>query len=245
MGPNARVAVYYAPRSDDPLFVDAAAWLGRDPESGASVPQPGVPDIDAVTAEPRLYGFHATLRPPMRLAEGRQWSDVLETASALARRTAPFALPPLAVADVFGFLALRETAACPPLQALADACVAELDPLRASPSEEELARRRRARLTLQQDAMLTRWGYPYVFEAWFFHMTLTRRLNTAERTVLLPTAERYFARALAVQRRVEDICLFVQDHAGAPFVVAERLPLRGTACRQRARRPQSEPRQGA
>jgi hypothetical protein len=35
--------------------------LGRDPESGAPTPQPDIPDIAEVTAEPRLYGFHATL----------------------------------------------------------------------------------------------------------------------------------------------------------------------------------------
>ena len=69
----------------------------------------------AITAEPRLYGFHATLKPPMRLAAGRQWFDVLEAATELADRTAPFALPALAVSDVFGFLALRETAPCPAL----------------------------------------------------------------------------------------------------------------------------------
>jgi putative phosphonate metabolism protein len=245
MGPNARVAVYYAPRPDDPLFAEAATWLGRDPESGVPVPQPLLPDIEAVTAEPRLYGFHATLKPPMRLAEEGQWSGLLEAATALANRTAPFALPALAVSDVFGFLALRETAPCRPLQALADACVAELDQFRAPPSDEELARRRRAGLTPQQEAMLVRWGYPYVFESWFFHMTLTRRLSAAEKEVFLPSAERYFARAIAVPRCVEDICLFVQASAGTPFVVAERLPLLGTSCLRSGGTPRDGSTQGA
>ncbi|HLB98338.1 MAG TPA: DUF1045 domain-containing protein, partial [Acetobacteraceae bacterium] len=153
----ARVAVYYAPRPDDPLFAAGATWLGRDPESDAPAPHPDLPDIVEITAEPRLYGFHATLKPPMRLAEGRQWFDVLEAAQVLADRTAPFDLPRLSVQDLHGFLALRETIACPPLQALADACVEHLDPFRAPPSAAELARRRRANLTAEQDAMLTRW----------------------------------------------------------------------------------------
>lgn len=227
MGPGSRVAVYYAPQTDDPLFAEAATWLGRDPESNAPAPQPDLPDIAAITAEPRLYGFHATLKPPMRLAEGRQWFDVLEAATGLADRTAPFALPTLAVSDVFGFLALRETAPCPALQALADDCVAQLDPYRAPPSETELARRRRAGLTPQQDAMLVRWGYPYVFETWFFHMTLTRRLTPEEKAVYQPAAEQYLARAIALPRQVSDICLFVQSAPGEPFVIAERLTLRG------------------
>jgi putative phosphonate metabolism protein len=227
MGPQSRVSVYYAPQSDDPLSANAAAWLGRDAERDAPAPQPALPDIAAVTEEPRLYGFHATLKPPFRLAEVRQWVDVLEAATQLANHTAPFTLPALAVSDVFGFLALRETVHCPPLQALADACVAHLDPFRAPPSEAELARRRRSRLTPQQDAMLVRWGYPYVFETWFFHMTLTRRLNAEEKALYQPAAEHYFAAALALPRQVTDICLFLQPEAGAPFVIAERLKLRG------------------
>lgn len=227
MSPEARVAVYYAPRLDDRLFVDAAAWLGRDPASGATMAQPDLANIAEVTAEPQLYGFHATLKPPMRLADGCRWDDVVAAAAALAHRIAPFDLPPLSVQDVFGFLALRETAACAPLQALADACVEQLDAFRAPPSEAELARRRRGNLTQRQDEMLVRWGYPYVFDTWFFHMTLTRRLNAEEKRMFMPAAEAYFARAIATPRRVGDICLFVQASPGAPFVIRERLPLRG------------------
>jgi putative phosphonate metabolism protein len=227
MTPLARIAVYYAPRPDDPLFAAGATWLGRDPESDVAAPHPDIPDIVEVTAEPRLYGFHATLKPPMRLAEGRQWFDVLEAARKLADRTAAFDLPRLAVRDPYGFLALRETIPCPPLQALADACVEHIDPFRAPSSEAELARRRRANLSAEQDAMLTRWGYPYVFTTWFFHMTLTRRLTAVEKARFQPAAEAYFARALGVPRRVNDLCLFSQAAPDAPFVIAERLPLRG------------------
>jgi putative phosphonate metabolism protein len=227
MGPDARVAVYYAPAVDDPLFAEAAVWLGRDPESGAPVPQPDIADIEEVTAEPRVYGFHATLKPPMRLAEGRQWFDVVQAADEVAAGIAPFELPRLAVSDVHGFLALRETVDCPALQALADACVERLDPLRAPVTEAELARRRRAKLTARQDEMLVRWGYPYVLDTWFFHMTLTRRLSSEEKRVFMPAVEAHLARAIGAARRVTDICLFVQSAPGAPFVIEQRLKLRG------------------
>jgi putative phosphonate metabolism protein len=227
MGPDARVAVYYAPAVDDPLFAEAAVWLGRDPESGAPVPQPDIADIEEVTAEPRVYGFHATLKPPMRLAEGRHWIDVVQAAEELAAGIAPFELPRLAVSDVHGFLALRETVDCPALQALADACVERLDPLRAPVTEAELARRRRAKLTARQDEMLVRWGYPYVLDTWFFHMTLTRRLSSEEKRLFMPAVEAHLARAIGAARRVTDICLFVQSAPGAPFVIEQRLKLRG------------------
>jgi hypothetical protein len=64
-----------------------------------------------------------------------------------------------------------------------------------------------------------------VFDTWFFHLTLTRRLSAAEKHLLLPAAETYFARAIAVPRRVTDISLFVQPAPDAPFVIQERLML--------------------
>jgi hypothetical protein len=189
--------------------------------------QPDIAGITEVTAEPRLYGFHATLKPPMRLADGCEWADVVAAATQLADRIAPFDLPRLSVQDLHGFLALRETSPCAPLQALADACVEHLDPLRAPPSDAEIARRRRSNLTPRQDAMLLRWGYPYVFDTWFFHMTLTRRLSAAEKQHYLPAAESHVADAIATPRRVADLCLFAQRAPGEPFVIEERLTLRG------------------
>jgi putative phosphonate metabolism protein len=228
-----RVAVYYAPLPDDPLTRLSSSWLGRDPDTNAPVEQPLLEGIAEITAEPRGYGFHATLTPPMRLANGTSWSEFTAAARAMAADIAPFDLPPLAVADLRGFLALRETVPCPALQALADACVARLDSYRMQPSDEELARRRRARLSAEQDAMLIRWGYPYVFGTWFFHMTLTRRLSDAEKAAILPAATTWFAPALAVSRPVEDICLFTQAAPGAAFTLFERIPLRGTTRQQK------------
>ena len=222
-----RVAVYYSPQPDDPLYAAGFAWLGRDPASDARVAQPDLANIAEVTAEPALYGFHATLKPPMRLASRCRWDDILAAAAALADHIPPFDLPPLAVQDLFGFIALRETEASISLQALADACVEQFDRFRAPPSDAELARRRRAGLTPRQDAMLVRWGYPYVFDTWFFHMTLTRRLSVAEKKVFIPATEAHFAQAIAVSRRVSDICLFVQASPGSPFIIRERLTLRG------------------
>jgi hypothetical protein len=105
--------------------------------------------------------------------------------------------------------------------------VEALDPFRQPPSPAELERRRRSPLSPAQDAMLTRWGYPYVFDTWFFHMTLTRRLDAAEKARVKPLAEAFFAEAVAIPRRVAAITLFTQATPDAAFVIAERLPLGG------------------
>lgn len=225
--PEARLALYWAPELDDPLHALGSAWLGRDAETGAPAPQPSLPglDIAELTADARGYGLHATLKPPFRLAVS--WAEALRAAEALAARIAPFDLPPLAVEDLGGFLALRESAPCPGLQALADTCVEALDPCRAPPSAAELARRRKAKLSPRQEALLDRWGYPYVFAEWRFHVTLTRRLTPAEKAVVLPAVTAFLGEAPARPRRIASISLFTQAAAGAPFLIAERLPLRG------------------
>ena len=178
MRPDARVAVYYAPRPDDALFADAAAWLGRDPASGAPVPQPDIADIAEVTAEPRLYGFHATLKPPMRLAAGRTLArrrrgghgarrSHRAVRSAAALGAGCVRLPRIA----------RDRAQC--AVAGAGRCLRRAARSRSARRHPRPSLRAAgARISPpRQDAMLVRWGYPYVFDTWFFHLTLTRRLS--------------------------------------------------------------------
>jgi len=220
-----RIAVYYAPSPADPLWDAACAWLGWDAERGAAIPQPPVPGIAEWTAEPRVYGFHATLKPPMRLIT--DYGALLDDVVRLARTIAPFHLPALAIADLSGFLALRETEACEPLHRLAEACVQALDRHRAPPSEAELARRRSSGLNEAHEANLVRWGYPHVLAQWRFHMTLTRRMTMSEHQVVRPAAEAHLAAALALPRAVSAIAVFTQPAPGAPFRIAERVPLAG------------------
>jgi hypothetical protein len=217
-----RAALYWAPESDDPLLLAGNTWLGRDPDLGASVAQPAVPGIEAATADPRGYGFHATLRPPMRLATG--WEEFTEAARALAAAWVPFEMPTLRVVDMAGFLAIATEVPCPALQDLADACVIGTDLHRLRPNQAELACRRKTGLSARQESMLMTWGYPYVMAEWRFHMTLSRRLQPLEMSQLRIAAEAHFAQALACPRRVQSISIFTQ-HAKLPFLAAERLAL--------------------
>lgn len=215
-----RAAVYYAPELDDPLWRAGCGWLGRDPESGAGVVQPEVTGLRELTGDPRRYGFHGTLKPPMRLATS--YPELVEDVRRLAAGMQAFELPALAVTEISGFLALCEVERCPALHALADACVVELDRHRAAAGDEELARRRRHGLPAAQDAMLARWGYPHVLETWRFHLTLTQRLTSGQLAAARPAAEGYFAGLLG-PRWVRSVAVFTEREAGAPFLLAERF----------------------
>ena len=224
---TARVALYWAPEQADPLHAAASRCLGRDAETGETFPQPALPglDITEITADARNYGFHATLKPPFHMATS--YEAVREDAAKLAARTAPFALPPLKVTDLRGFLALTESEPCPALQNFADECVRALDSHRVPPTEAEIARRNPARMNERQREFLVRWGYPYVFEEWFFHLTLSRRLTPEEKAVVQPAAEDALGAIAAPPRVVRELSLYTQAERGAPFLLAERLPLGG------------------
>ncbi|MEL7097317.1 MAG: DUF1045 domain-containing protein [Pseudomonadota bacterium] len=174
-----RYAVYFTPPAGSALHAFGASVLGWDPVGGVRVPHldaPGV-DIAAITDTPRKYGFHATIKPPFRLAQGCTAEDLWEAFEALAGRHAPVTLPGLALARLGRFLALVPVGQTADLSALASRAVTELDRFRAPATEAELSRRRAARLSRAQEDNLVKWGYPYVLDEFRFHMTLSGRLD--------------------------------------------------------------------
>lgn len=219
-----RYAVYYTPPQGE--FADfGASWLGWDAGQGAAVPQPALAglDIAALTAEPRKYGFHATLKAPFRLAEGARASDLARAAQALAAQLGPVTLEGLVLTRIGPFLALTAQGDDGPLNALAAQVVEGLDPFRAPLTEAELARRNPDRLTPRQRALLDRWGYPYVLDEFRFHMTLTGALDPASMDAV--TAQ--LGPRLAVIPRpftLDAISLMGEDASGRVHLI-RRLPL--------------------
>lgn len=174
-----RYAIYFLPPASAAWTGFGAAWLGWDVETGQEVAHPegtGL-DVAALTATPRKYGLHATMKPPFRLTGGQDIDALHRACAELAARRPAVTLAGLEIARLGRFLALRPVGDLTELNALAAACITEMDPFRAPATPQELARRRAARLTPAQDAHLTRWGYPYVLDQFRFHITLTGRLD--------------------------------------------------------------------
>ncbi|WP_407519881.1 DUF1045 domain-containing protein [Methylobacterium oryzisoli] len=222
MSDRTRYALYYTPAPGTPLARFGDGILGYDSATGAAVaPLPGFAEAGAVTASPRRYGFHATLKAPMRLAEGFGEDDLIAAAAALSADHPPVTVGPLAVATLGGFTALVPAEAPPDLGLFAAECVAALDPLRAPLTAAELARRDPERLRPRQRALLARWGYPHVFEEFRFHMTLTDALPQPERE---PWRARLQAAYGAGEPLVIDAVTLLRQDGEAPFRVLRRLP---------------------
>ncbi|MFN4192205.1 MAG: DUF1045 domain-containing protein [Tabrizicola sp.] len=221
-----RFAVYYAPRPGT-FAARANAWLGWDPAIGQSLPQPQVPGIAdpaAITADPRRYGFHGTIRAPFRLAEGVSSDTAAATVATLAARLAPVVCEGLTLENLHGFLALTPEGCEAALLELGAAVVEATNDLRAPLSEAEIARRRPEALSPRQRELLHRWGYPYVMEEFRFHLTLTDRL--ADHAPAMAALEAHFSDALPRPFVIEDLCLYGEDAAGR-FHLLHRYALTG------------------
>lgn len=232
----ARFAIYYAPSVGLPWWTEGSRWLGRDAANGHAPSQPSVAGLSqalhGLTVDARRYGWHATLKPPMTLVSGATLDDVRAGARDIAARHARFDVPMRV--DVLGadkhhargFVALRpldRPDLLDRIDALARDCVTTLDVLRAPPGEVELARRQALPLTPRQTEMLARWGYPYVFDDFRFHLTLSDRVDAADAHVL---TEWWQPRVQALgPLPLDGIAIFGQATAGEPFHLIERFAL--------------------
>jgi putative phosphonate metabolism protein len=227
---NARYAIYFAPGPRTLLWRTGCEWVGRDAETNASLAQPVVTGFSAqrlraLTQAPRLYGFHATLKPPFHLSSGQSLEGLRAALRRFAAERAVFPLPPLQVGLLSGFAALRPATAAAALERLAADCVHAFDAFRRPPTRSELERRRQAALTPRQEALLLRYGYPYVLDEFRFHITLTERLDDDDAARLVPWLVQHFFAALRQSAHVMDLCLFAQDRPGTAFRILERFPL--------------------
>lgn len=221
-----RYAVYYAPPAGE--FADhAAQWLGRDTQTGESLTPPdlGLP-AQAITTDPRRYGFHGTLKPPFRLAEGWDAAELHAALGVLAQGLAPVRMEGLRLASLGGFLALIPEGDDRPLAALAAQVVERLDPFRAALTPEEIARRRPERLTPHQRALLDQWGYPFVMDEFRFHLTLTDRLDPDMAAQAQTALAAYFAPVLPKPFWIDALCLFGETEEGS-FRLLHRYRLSG------------------
>lgn len=222
-----RFAVYYAPRAESAIGRFGAAWLGRDLATGAALSPPPVADLPRpraeLTAAAERYGFHATLKAPFRLAEGATLPGLRGAVAALAAGAAPVRVP-VRLGALGAFVAITPRRRMRELDRIASLCVRRLDGFRAALTAEETARRRPERLTPRQARRLAAWGYPFVFEDFRFHMTLTGPLPPAERAAAAAALRQAAGPALEDGLAVEDLCL-CGEGADGRFRLLARLPL--------------------
>ena len=225
-----RYAIYFVPRADSALYRFGADLLGYDAFKNAVLPfadgiEMQIEGWKDITADPRKYGFHATLKAPISLAAGRSETELMTAVQEFAGipRDHPVIAP--AVRAIGSFIAIVPDTPSPALQQLAADCVTAFDPFRAPLTEHDRARRNVSALTNKQIEYLDRWGYPYVFEEFQFHMTLTGSLPAQRREIILGILQTRFAALDLHSLAVGEIALLRQNNETSNFTVIAHLPL--------------------
>lgn len=224
-----RYALYFAPVGAWREL--GRQWLGRCEDSDTPLPRTNDVDTrsDDWTRAPRRYGLHATLKAPFQLRDGQAPAALDEAVRAFAMQQQPFGIP-LRSEPLRGFLAWRidDKHAQSRMNALANAAVVELDAFRAPPSPADLARRRPERLGHAQRQMLERWGYPYAFETFTFHITLTGELDDDALRAAQTQIEALSSPLMRRPMPVQAVSLYVEPEPGANFIVARHYRFDGT-----------------
>ena len=228
-----RYAVYFAPNVEQQWWAQASEWLGRCAVTHQRSPQPLVSGLSAqrvaeLTEHPRRYGFHATMKAPFVLASQYQPSDLVDRVNAICQHVKPFVMPRLQVALLDTFLALIPEREVTQITQLEEQCVTGLNDYAEPLSQEELSRRRNADLSPHEDALLLRWGYPFVLDRFRFHCSLTGSLAKAspeEIAALTHVANQHFSQLPNCV--FDSLAIFAEPTKGADFVLLQQCPLMG------------------
>lgn len=218
-----RYAVYYAPAADSALWRFGSAVLGYDALTGEDLPFAVPPGCDpalwpALTEEPRRYGFHATLKAPFELADGRSEEQLRAFARNHAAGLDAVELAGLSITALGSFVALTPAEPSEALQRFAFSAVQAFELFRAPLSEADKARRLKSPLTPAQHAYLEAYGYPYVGDAFRFHMTLTGSLPGEQAGAVKQALESAYATAVSAGSvRIDRFALFRQDDRAGRF----------------------------
>ena len=219
-----RIALYWAPEHSTPLGRVAADWLKQ-----GECPVNGVPnkEVRRLLSAPKHYGFHATLKPPFQLRAGCVLEEIEQELALFVaeEQNKPFLLPGLEVAQIGSFFCLRPIADSGVLNDFSAATVKRFDHFRKPAGEDEIARRRAAGLTARQDQLLLKWGYPYVFDEFRFHLTLTGSVQDSNHfQPLKQELVTRFAPALHIPCSFDSLSMFIQ-HGSQPFSEYRRWSL--------------------
>jgi putative phosphonate metabolism protein len=224
-----RFAIYFAPAATSNLWERAATWLGRDAADGDIFDGP-VAGIDRdrllnLTQSANRYGFHATLKAPMALAEDTNEAELRAALTAFAARHRPVELGRLKLASLQGFLALMVDGENEALQDFAAHVVEDFDPFRAPMTVKDRAARASKGLSERQLELLDAYGYPYVFEEFRFHMTLTGRLPAERRKPIVAMLRDRFSATDVGPLAIDAIALCRQETPSSRFRVIGRWRL--------------------
>jgi hypothetical protein len=172
----------------------------------------------------------------MTLKAGTTRAALEDALAAFAAEVEPVAIGRVKLALLDGFIALIPAAQSEELTVFSGDVVEAFEPYRAPLSPAERARRVEGRaFSDRQIELIDRYGYPYVFEQFQLHMTLTDRLAESERDTYMRAAAEHFGPLAGAEMVLDRLVLFCETEAGGPFVRLDDYVLTGESAYDRIR----------
>jgi 2'-5' RNA ligase len=230
--PEPRYAVYFVPAADSEFYRFGSAVLQYDCYTGAAVLPPAELRSSAdqwrkATEEPRRYGFHATLKAPFCLAPSCSEAQLVSAFQSFAAIGRTIAVIRPVVTMLSGFSAIIPEQPNAAVNALAADCTTIFDAFRAPMTAQERARRLASGLNASQIVNLDRWGYPYLFADFRFHMTLTGKIEAGRREPTVSLLRDLFQRLRTGSIVIDRLALTKQDTQASAFRVLSTAVLQG------------------
>jgi hypothetical protein len=209
-----RYAIFYTPTGALADF--GAQWLGWDSAHGRPVVQPEIAGIDVptITQTARKYGLHGTLKAPFKLAEGCDLAQLQDVATTFATGQPAFEIGAPTLRHDSGFVALRPRSQQIGLRDFAAVAVKAFDGFRAALTDVDIARRREANLTARQDQQMLDWGYPFIFDDFHFHLTLSGFMEAGEAAQVIDALSPRLESIVPTPFVIDGITLMGQDDRG-------------------------------
>ncbi|OAH08898.1 hypothetical protein pfor_3c0217 [Rhodobacteraceae bacterium SB2] len=224
-----RYAIYFVPKGALAKF--GRAWLGWDCRKGQYISSENafsepLADREYFIKKPRKYGLHATLKAPFRLQTTQNEPALRSAFHGFCNHQKPAASGNLTLSEQGGFISLRPQRQSAALFELGKNCLEAFDPFRAPLDQNDLNRRRNARLSPRQNDFLHQWGYPYVLQEFQFHITLSSRLSILQREKIIPALKNLLAHELDCPFIIAHLALMGEDRNGQ-FHILEEANLSG------------------
>lgn len=224
-----RYAIYYTLPKENELYQKVSSWLGHDvygtkeKQNSFEFPEALVP-FRQYNNKASVYGFHATLKAPFRLAEGLSRHQLEYSLEKFCTLRKPFECGKMSIVEIGNFLAFSHQSYCQKMELLAQDCVKTFEDFRAPLNNAEIARRKPESLTKKQKQLLNLWGYPYVMEEFKFHMTLTNKIYDGNLQACHAALNDYFSPYLSQSFVVDRVYLYHQPSPTEKFYIINSFP---------------------
>jgi hypothetical protein len=236
-----KYAVYWVPKGTDALARFGTSWTGWCAERGEHRPRgefPGVSAaVPAITRQVWRHGFHAVIKAPFRLQEGRSRFSVEHALARVIEESVAFRLPSLRLAVIGGSVAaLVPHQDCAALGALVDRVGEAMAPLETAPPANGFAE------TPALDGIAVGTigeGIESLVQlpatdAHRFHMPLTDRLPLETAFRVMEELQPLLEPLMGEPRRLHDVALMGDPGEGRPLRVLQRYDLSDAPLRRGA-----------